>query len=189
MGYREILKRMRQRETFRIILPTVFSFLLFIAFIFGGILPSFKTHIMDAKRQMIKNMVELVCAGLSYYQREVETGRMSLEEAQSKAMHRIATLHYGPEGKDYFWVNDLRGVMLMHPYRKDLVGKDVIDLRDKKGKYLIREFINVVKTHGEGYVDYMWQWKDDPNRIVPKLSFVKGFAPWGWIIGTGIYVE
>ncbi|RLB44141.1 MAG: hypothetical protein DRH12_01000 [Deltaproteobacteria bacterium] len=189
MGYREILKRMRQRETFRIILPTVFSLLLFIAFIFGGILPSFKTHIMDAKRQMIKNMVELVCAGLSYYQREVETGRMSLEEAQSKAMHRIATLHYGPEGKDYFWVNDLRGVMLMHPYRKDLVGKDVIDLRDKKGKYLIREFINVVKTHGEGYVDYMWQWKDDPNRIVPKLSFVKGFAPWGWIIGTGIYVE
>ncbi len=42
---------------------------------------------------------------------------------------------------------------------------------------------------GEGYIDYIWQWKDDSTRIVPKLSYVKEFKPWDWIVGTGIYLE
>jgi hypothetical protein len=46
-----------------------------------------------------------------------------------------------------------------------------------------------VRAHGAGFVAYRWQWKDDPGRIVPKLSYVKGFKPWGWIIGTGIYID
>lgn len=179
----------RQREAFRIILPTLFSLFLFIVFIFVGIFPSFKQHIMKAKRQMIKEMVQMVYSGLSVYEKEVRKGHLTLQVAQRRAMERIRTLRYGPDMKDYFWINDMEGKMVMHPYRRDLEGKNIIDLRDKKGKYLIRKFIKVVRTNGEGYVDYMWQWKDDPNRIVPKLSFVKGFEPWGWIIGTGIYIE
>ena len=51
------------------------------------------------------------------------------------------------------------------------------------------EFANLVKRAGEGYIDYVWQWKDDPQRLAPKQSYVKGFAPWGWIIGTGLYTD
>ncbi len=189
MGLGSYLDDIKRRETFRIVLPTVFSLLLFILFIFGGIFPAFKHHIMDAKRQMIKEMVQMVCSGLSAYEREVTIRHLTLQEAQRKAMERIRMLRYGPEMKDYFWINDIHGNMVMHPYRTDLEGKNIINLRDRKGKYLVREFLKVVKKHGEGYVDYMWQWKDNPRRIVPKLSFVKEFAPWGWIIGTGIYVE
>ncbi len=51
------------------------------------------------------------------------------------------------------------------------------------------DFVKTVQSSNEGYVSYMWQWKDNPDNIVPKLSFVKAFAPWGWIIGTGIYLD
>jgi signal transduction histidine kinase len=77
----------------------------------------------------------------------------------------------------------------MHPYRPDLEGKDISGFTDPNGKRLFVEFVKVVKANSAGYVDYEWQWKDDPNRIVPKISYVKGFLPWGWIVGTGIYVE
>jgi CBS domain-containing protein len=49
--------------------------------------------------------------------------------------------------------------------------------------------VNVVKSQKEGYVEYLWQWKDDQTRVVPKLSFVKGIPEWGWIIGTGVYIN
>ena len=77
----------------------------------------------------------------------------------------------------------------MHPYRKDLNNADLSNYKDPTGKKLFVEFIKVVESNGEDYVDYMWQWKDDSTKIVPKLSFVKGFKKWGWVVGTGIYIE
>jgi signal transduction histidine kinase len=79
--------------------------------------------------------------------------------------------------------------IIMHPYRPDLEGQDISGYADPNGKRLFVEFVRVVEHQGAGYVDYQWQWKDDPGRIVPKISYVKGFEPWGWIVGTGIYVE
>ena len=98
-------------------------------------------------------------------------------------------MRYGPESKDYFWINDMQPRLIMHPYRTDLEGKDIAGFTDPSGKHLFVEVVRTVKNSGAGYVDYQWQWKDDPDRIVPKISYVKGFDPWGWIIGTGIYVE
>jgi PAS domain S-box-containing protein/putative nucleotidyltransferase with HDIG domain len=57
------------------------------------------------------------------------------------------------------------------------------------GKNLLEEFVKVVRAQGAGYVDYLFQWQDDPSRIVPKLSYVREFKPWGWVIGTGLYVD
>ena len=79
--------------------------------------------------------------------------------------------------------------MVMHPYRPDLNGQDISTYADPAGKKLFVESVALVRAHGDSYVDYLWQWKDDESRIVPKLSYVKGFAPWNWIIGTGIYLE
>ncbi|MFC1671334.1 DUF294 nucleotidyltransferase-like domain-containing protein, partial [Spirochaetota bacterium] len=58
-----------------------------------------------------------------------------------------------------------------------------------RGKRLFVDSVKTIENKGEGYISYMWQWKDDPSRIVPKLSYVKGFKPWGWVMGTGIYIE
>ncbi len=114
---------------------------------------------------------------------------MSPADARRRAVEELRRLRYGPESKDYFWINDMHPYLIMHPYRPDLEGKDISGFSDPNGKKLFVEFVKTVKIGGAGYVDYQWQWKDDPQRIVPKISYVKEFDPWGWIIGTGIYVE
>ncbi len=91
--------------------------------------------------------------------------------------------------KDYFWINDMHPRMVIHPYRTDLNGQDLSDYTDPEGKRVFVDFVDLVKRQGAGYMQYMWQWKDNKGRILPKLSYVKGFTPWGWIIGTGIYID
>jgi PAS domain S-box-containing protein len=102
---------------------------------------------------------------------------------------RVQTLRYGDDGKDYFWISDMHPRMIVHPYRPELNGQDLSEYSDRAGKRLFVEFTRLVRADGAGYSEYLWQWKDDDRRIVPKLSYVKGFEPWGWIIGTGVYLE
>lgn len=123
------------------------------------------------------------------FETEERNGLLTREEAQKYAISRIQYLRYGDEGKDYFWITDTFPNMIMHPFRADLNGKDLSDFTDPHGKRLFVECVETVKKSEHGYVNYMWQWKDDSLHIVPKLSYVKIFKPWNWVIGTGIYIE
>ena len=174
---------------FKIVLPTIFSILLFILTIFLIIIPRFKENIMNGKREMIKELTNSALSILSKYENDEKEGLLTREDAQKTAISRIQYLRYGEESKDYFWITDLTPVMIMHPFRNDLNGKDLNSFTDPHGKRLFVEFVNTVKANEQGYVDYMWQWKDDSLHIVPKLSYVKIFKPWNWVIGTGVYIE
>ncbi len=182
-------ERMARTASFRIIIPVGLVFVLFLMSIFFLFLPSLEKHMMAQKREMMRELTDSTWSLLAEYQQSVELGELTLEAARSRAANRIQGLRYGPEGKDYFWINDLHPKMIMHPYRSDLNGQDITDFKDPDGKHLFVEFVNIVNAHGSGFVDYMWQWKDDPQRVVPKISYVKLFEPWGWVIGTGIYLE
>lgn len=173
----------------RIALPALCTILLFVTAIFVIILPSFKENLLEKKREMLREMTEVVYDVVSTYEKMVKNGEMSREEAQRQALRIIADLRYGPVNKDYFWVNDMNALIVVHPYRPDLRGEAVPDLRYPTGKNLLEEFVRIVRSQGAGYVEYLFQWQDDPKKIVPKLSFVKGFAPWGWVIGTGLYID
>jgi methyl-accepting chemotaxis protein len=113
---------------------------------------------------------------------------LSLEQKQRKAAAMIKALRYGPENKDYFWINDMHPTMVMHPYKPKLDGKDLSGFKDPNGKKLFVEFVNTCRENGEGFVDYYWP-KYGADKPQPKLSFVKLFKPWNWIIGTGVYME
>ncbi len=178
-----------RRFNFKILLPSILTILLFILTLFLVVIPHFQQNIMNGKREMIKELTNSAWSILSKYENDERTGLLTRTEAQKTAISRIQYLRYGEEGKDYFWITDLYPVMVIHPYRTDLNGKDLTNFSDPHGKKLFVEFVKTVKESGQGYVDYMWQWKDDSLHIVPKLSFVKAFEPWGWVIGTGIYVE
>ncbi|MCX6160763.1 MAG: DUF294 nucleotidyltransferase-like domain-containing protein [Ignavibacteriae bacterium] len=144
---------------------------------------------MNGKREMIKELTNSAWSILSKYESDERSGLITREEAQKTAVSRIQYLRYGDENKDYFWITDMHPNMIMHPYRLDLNGKDLTNFSDPHGKKLFVEFVTTVKESEHGYVDYMWQWKDDSLHIVPKLSYVRIFKPWGWVIGTGIYIE
>jgi methyl-accepting chemotaxis protein len=106
--------------------------------------------------------------------------------ARKTAAARISKLRYG--NGDYFWINDLAPRMIMHPAKPELNGQDLTDSKDPDGKRIFVEFANVVKKQGSGFVEYQWPkpGKDTPQ---PKLSYVTGFEPWGWVIGTGVYID
>ncbi len=173
----------------RLVLPSVLTIVLFSAALFAVILPSVEKAFMERKREMIRELAQSAWDVLAYYQAQERLGRLTQAQAQELAKQQLRAMRYGAEGKDYFWINDLEPRMVMHPYRPDLEGQNVAGFRDPHGKRLFSEVVQVVKDRGQGYVDYMWQWKDDPAHVVPKVSFVKEFAPWGWVVGTGIYVE
>ncbi|OGJ84223.1 MAG: hypothetical protein A2268_10730 [Candidatus Raymondbacteria bacterium RifOxyA12_full_50_37] len=173
----------------RMALPTLLTICLFVVSIFAVIIPAFKANMLDRKRETIRELTRSTASVLKELEGEHRAGRLTLEEAQGNAIRCIESLRYGDEGKDYFWITDMHPFMIMHPYRKDLNNTDLTGFTDPHGKKLFVEFVNTVRKSRAGYVEYMWQWKDDSARIVPKLSYVEEFAPWKWIIGTGIYIE
>ena len=132
----------------RIALPALATIALFILAIFFFLLPQLEESFMARKKETIKELTETVWSLLeSYHEREM-LGELSREEAQKRAILRIHTLRYGEEQKDYFWINDMVPVLIMHPYRSDLEGTDVGGFTDPKGKHLFREFVEVVQDRG-----------------------------------------
>jgi signal-transduction protein with cAMP-binding, CBS, and nucleotidyltransferase domain/PAS domain-containing protein len=179
----------RRQFFLRIILPSVLTIALFVVFNFGFIIPYFEVNQTNNKKQMIREIVYASICIADELAAEVAKGEITLEEAQSKAALTIGSIRYGVDNKDYLWITDLHPVMVRHPYRSELEGHDLTDFTDAHGSKMFVEFVKKSRQTGEAYVDYMWQWMDDSTRIVPKISYVMEYKPWGWLIGTGVYLE
>jgi methyl-accepting chemotaxis protein len=134
----------------------------------------------------ITGPAELAYTLMTEYDERVKKGEFNLEEGQKRAALRIQSLRYFE--KEYFWINDLTPKMIMHPYKPEMNGKDLTDYKDPNGKRLFVEMANVCKEKGEGMVEYMWP-KYEGSQAVGKLSYVKLYKPWGWIVGTGVYID
>lgn len=146
---------------------------------------AFREELMALKKEYLKSQVQ---TSMSIMEAVEKDSSLSPEDRQKKAFVLIQSLRYGPDNKDYFWINDLHPRMVMHPYKPELNGQDLSGNKDPNGKKLFVEFANVCKASGEGFVDYMWP-KYGADKPQPKLSFVKLFKEWGWVIGTGLYVD
>jgi len=173
----------------RIVLPTLLTVALFVVAIFVVFIPALERNMMAGKREMTRELTTAAWNILANLEEDAVAGIMTRDEAKAEAIRQIRHLHYGPGMKDYFWVNDMTPRMIVHPYRPDLEGQDLSELRDPDGKRVFMAFVDLVRQSGAGFVEYRWQWQDKAGRVTPKLSYVKGFKPWGWIIGTGIYIE
>jgi PAS domain S-box-containing protein len=150
------------------------------------ILPTMKHHIFEEKGIAVKNLVDVGYKLVKYYENKAENFELTTEEAQKEAIKELSDLKYG-DG-DYFWINDLSGNMVMHGAKPELNGKYMNDFQDPNGKYIFKDFVNTAKQFGAGYVNYDWP-KPGYDKPVPKISYVKLFDKWGWVIGTGIYVN
>ncbi|MBX3454811.1 methyl-accepting chemotaxis protein [Ferrovibrio sp.] len=141
---------------------------------------------VEQRRIELRNLVNVAHGVIDSYATQARSGALPEAEAKQRALAQLQTLRYS--GNEYFWVNDQAPVLLMHPFAPQLVGKNLSDYADPNGKKLFVEFANIVKRSGEGYVDYFWP-KAGHDKPVPKISFVKGHAGWGWIVGTGLYLD
>lgn len=145
-----------------------------------------KSGLMDAKKTMLTTQIDTVSSLLAYYDGEEKAGRMSLYSAQEAAKAHIKTLRY--DGKEYFFILNDKVQGVMHPIKPKLDNIDLSDIKDPEGKNLFVEFAKVAKEDKEGFVSYMWP-KPDTELPLPKLTFVRAFPAWGWIVGSGVYVD
>jgi methyl-accepting chemotaxis protein len=139
---------------------------------------------MDARKTKMRNLVESVQSMVNGYHTMASTGTMTTEAAQRAALTAVKDMRY--DKVNYLWINDLHPTMLVHP---TLTGQDMTDLQDPTGKRIVVELVRVVqRNHGSGFVGYQWP-QPGTTRPVPKLAYSSLFEPWGWVIGTGIYID
>jgi cytochrome c len=95
------------------------------------------------------------------------------------------------KGKTYVFIDDMNGNVLVNPPSPEIVGKNFIDMKDAKGKALVREFIKIAKTKGSGWVDYWWP-KPGEAKPSKKMSYIKkAKMPTGEmvVVGAGVYID
>ncbi len=137
---------------------------------------------MDATRQHVEAMHGV----LTWAHAQEQAGTLSREQAQKMARDMVSRARY--DGTEYFWINDMQAHMVMHPIKPELDGRDLSDMKDPNGFAPFKAFVETVRRDGKGFVSYQWS-RPGSKQPVDKLSYVQGFEPWGWVIGTGIYVD
>jgi methyl-accepting chemotaxis protein len=145
-----------------------------------------KSGLLEEKSYQTQHLVESAHSILANYYQKVKDGAMTEELAKKSAVETIKALRY--DQSNYFWINDMHPTMVMHPIKPQLDGKDLSEIKDPEGKKLFVAFVEKVKQDGAGNVPYLWP-KPGSEKPVPKISYVKGFQPWGWVIGSGIYID
>lgn len=157
-----------------------------------------KQKLIDDHKARLRVKVQIVYSQIEKIYADFTQGKFSESEAKNRVRELIKSSRFGKEDKDYFWINDMGepfATMIMHPTVPDLDGKVLDDPKfncaSGKKENLFNAFVQVSKKDGEGFVDYSWPkpTKDGLSKEQPKLSFVKLFQPWGWVIGTGVYVD
>jgi len=141
-------------------------------------------ELLSARKVQVQEQVQSATSLIQYfYDKSSELGE---PEAKKQALAAVASLRYGKNG--YFWINDMQHKLVMHPIKESLIGKDMTNVRDPSGKLHWQEMIRVAKDQGEGFVDYTYK---GPQFDTPedKVSYVKGFREWGWVIGSGVYLS
>ncbi len=162
--------------------------LAFAAIGFGTVvyLYEFKNQMVLDRKVQLEFLVETATSIVVHFHEQVTRGAMNEAEAKQAALANIRALRYDKD--NYFWVNDATPRMVMHPLKPELDGQDLRGFKDPTGKPLFSEMADLVSRNQAGFVPYLWP-KPGAVEPVPKLSYVRGFKPWGWIIGTGVYVD
>jgi methyl-accepting chemotaxis protein len=142
--------------------------------------------IFKERQDNVRHTVEVAHGLVSHFHGRVTKGELSEVQGKQFAVAAVRALRYG--GSEYFWINDMHPRMVMHATKPELDGADLSQNKDPDGKRLFVAFVDAVKAGGSGFVDYQWP-KPGSDKPVPKVSYVMGFEPWGWVIGSGVYID
>jgi methyl-accepting chemotaxis protein len=170
----------------KILVVPLITVIMITVFTTAYLIPLIESKIMAEKQMATRHIVEMAWGILADYDARAKSGSISLDEARRQASLQLSKIRYAE--KEYVWINDLQAHMIMHPYKPELVGKDMYDTKDAAGKPFFIEMVKVCREKGEGPVDYLWP-KPGLSEPVPKISYVKLYEPWGWIVGSGIYID
>jgi methyl-accepting chemotaxis protein len=141
---------------------------------------------LQAREDATRQHVEIAHGLIVWAHEQEKSGKLTQAEAQRVALSALVGLRY--DNQEYFWVNDMAPRMLMHPMKPALVGQDVSGMKDPNGFAMFLAFNDLVRQQDKGFVAYQWP-RPGEEQPVDKISYVMGFKPWGWVVGSGVYVD
>ncbi|WP_239014697.1 methyl-accepting chemotaxis protein [Archangium violaceum] len=150
------------------------------------LLPAIHQRLREARLRAVRQLVEAGHGILQAYEARVRSGELTPEEARRGAAALLEGLRYA--NGEYYWLNDLDTRLVMHPFLPERMGEDMRGYQDVAGKPVFVDIVELARERGEGAVEYLATHPREPHPI-PKLSYVKLFEPWGWVLGTGVYME
>jgi methyl-accepting chemotaxis protein len=172
----------------KIIFLSGFIILAFVFLILFYIVPVVNKTIDNQTENKMKSMVETAYNLTDNYYMQFKDGKIDEQTAKSLAADAIKNMRYDSNKTGYFWINDYDGLMIMHPTKPELVNTNVLNMADSNGFKPFTAFVNIVNAKGEGTVHYNWP-KPGFLKSQPKISYVKGFEAWKWVIGSGVYIS
>jgi len=174
-----MLDNVRIGTRLRILIPIVF---LGMAIICVMILLNLKENLLRDRSIKAQNIVENAHSIVETSYKRVQKGEISEEAGRKSAMAAVGDMRYDTD--NYVWINDYKGLVIVHP---TALGKNLYDTKDAAGSYYVRSMIEIAQGGG-GSLTYYWV-KTPGEPALPKMSYVVPFAPWGWVIATGTYVD
>ncbi|OGB30496.1 MAG: hypothetical protein A3F78_14525 [Burkholderiales bacterium RIFCSPLOWO2_12_FULL_61_40] len=141
---------------------------------------------LQARESLAQHAVETATGVLTWAYQLETSGKVPREQAQDMAKAAIGQMRY--DTQEYFWINDMQGTVLLHPIKPELVGQGGDSVRDPNGFLVMLEAAKKVRQSGSGFLSYLWP-KPGKDAPVAKISYVKGFEPWGWVVASGLYID
>jgi methyl-accepting chemotaxis protein len=178
-----MLSKLRIRH--RLALLVIGALLLMIATATYGLLV-LKNSILDDRRTETREIVNVAYSIAEYYGKQAEAGKIPVDTAKEMAQMAIAAIRY--EGENYFSQYDTSYHMVRHPFKAELNGKDMADLKDSTGKRIVYELVEAAKRGQGEFVEYLWPRGADKTPV-PKLATARLYAPWGLVVQSGIYID
>ncbi|KPD22626.1 methyl-accepting chemotaxis protein [Idiomarina abyssalis] len=143
--------------------------------------------LVEEEKRKLNAVLDAAHTIVSHYHQQYQDGNLSESEARTEAYARLDNIRY--EGVEYIFTLSRDGVLVQHPFSKQLVGKDVTSYEDPEGTRLFQEMVQKARSADRATVEYIWQKGSDANNLVPKISRIRVFEPWNLIMGTGQYTD
>jgi PAS domain S-box-containing protein len=148
--------------------------------------PTLDRIVVEQHKRQTRELVRTVWSIAQDLHTQAETGKLSHTQARHQFLDHVVALRFGETMEDYFWVHDLDGNLLAHPYSGP---RDLRVYRDSTGLLVVPEMNQIVREAGEGFLSYGWPRNASDGAEARKTSYVRLFEPWDWVVGAGFYED
>ena len=145
-----------------------------------------RDNTMTERRHKTLALIDSAQAVIQHFGDAAQSGKLELAAAQAMAKEAIGAMRY--EGDNYFFIVNGNHQMLRHPMKPELEGKDLSGLKDANGVGIVVDAVRAAKRGKQEFTDYVWP-RGSGSQPVPKVSGSAYYAPWDWVVVTGIYVD
>jgi methyl-accepting chemotaxis protein len=154
----------------------------------GFQLKAYRDSMIAERKDKTRTLVESVHSLIDFYYDKAAKEGLGEDDAKKYAIQAIRQVNTNE--RDYFWIQNMKGKVIMHAALPELEGHDMTTVVQPDGRILAFEMIKMVQKNKAGFLTYAWA-KPGANdgKVYPKTAYVSGFEPWGWIVGSGLYLD